>query len=128
MNRMFYVTSFQMFVETSPKFVYSYLAVLAICFGLGEFTNEFLRKFESNVLRYNYSQDCRNIVEVCLVRNRQSVLNMNLGVGVFNNVFLRKFESNVLRHNISEVCRNITKVCLFVFGSFSNLFWIWGVH
>ena len=56
-----------MFVETSPNFVYSYLAVLAIYFGLGEFTNEFLRKFESKILRHNYSQDCRNIVEVCLL-------------------------------------------------------------
>jgi len=40
-------------VQTSPKCVYSYLAVLAIYFGLGEFTIEFLRKFELKVLCEN---------------------------------------------------------------------------
>ena len=66
-----------------------------------------MRKFESNVLRHNFSQDCRNITKFGLFAIG-TLRNLVWNWGTPNNVFLRKVESKVFRHNFSRDCRNIT--------------------
>ena len=86
-----------------------------------------MRTFVWNVLRHNFSQDCRNIKGVCLLAIGDT-RHLFRSLGSPNNVFLRKVESKVLRPNFSQDCTNIMEVCLFEIGGLRHLLRSWGVQ
>ena len=91
----------------------------------GESNIMFLRRFESKVLRHNFSRDCRNIMKFCLFAINGHIYISNQDLWSQNNVFLSIFQSKALGHKFSQDSRNVMKFCLFAISGHRYLIWTW---
>ena len=98
-----------------------------IYLGSGESNIMFLRKFESKVLRDNFSRDCRNIMKFWWFAINGHIYLSNQDLGSENNVCLSILQSKALGHNFSQDSRNVMKFCLFAISCHRYLIRTWRV-